>query len=129
MLLGPRGSYDLIYLEHMHMTSGALSRFAFSALVTDWYQTVLQWEAPVNDDATTFRCEAGHVGEGLAAELLVTFCTRRHRSHEGMYDLVLRSATVDGGTEAVVSTLRASPISHANAVSLATRWLGAFSWR
>jgi serine protease Do len=129
MLLGPRGSYDLIYLEHMHMSSEDLSPFAFSALVTDWYQTVLQWEAPANEDATTFRCEAGNLGEGLATEMLVTFCTRRHRSHGGMYDLLVRSATVKGTSEAVVSTLRASPISHANAVSLAGRWLSAFSWR
>jgi len=129
MLVGPRGSFDLVYLEHMHLSNAELSRFAFTSLVSDWYQTVLQWEAPENDDATEFRCEAGNVQEGLQAEMLVTFCTRRHRSHSGMYDLLLRTVMLGAPREAVVWPLRAPPISHANALALTERWLRAFSWK
>jgi len=112
----------------MYMASESLSRWAFSSLVSEWLGTVMDWEAPFNDDATRYRCSRRNVEPGLAAEMLVTFCVRRHRSHEGMYDLFVRSALLGRSREGVVSTLRATPISFSNAKRLTRSWLASFGW-
>lgn len=128
LLLGQRGSYNLMYLDHVHMSSDSLSSLAFHELLSDWYGSVQSWEAPENDEATEFACQKGNVADGLPSEMQVAFCIRRHVPHEGMYDLFVRSALLGGDREGVVSTLRATPISFENAMALAERWLTGFSW-
>lgn len=128
VMVGPRGSYGLIYMEHMFMASTRLSVLAFQALQSQWYTEVMNWEAPANNDATTFRCRRRNIGVGVSAELLVVWCTRRHLSHPGLYDLFVRSAMRGRWKEGVVSTLRATPISFTNAVALTEQWLKGFAW-
>ena len=128
MLLGPGGGYDLIYMEHMYLASETLNPVAFNALVSEWHSAVLEWEVPVNDDATRYRCERRTLDEGLAAQMVVIFCARAHLSHPGLLDLFVRSTLRGGNGEAVVSTLRSAAISWDNARGLTRRWLEGFQW-
>lgn len=128
MLLGPRGIYDLISMEHMYLSAGELNPFQFNALVSEWFNAVVGWEAPVNEDATRFRCRRSRLSEGLPSTVLATFCTRRHLAHPGLHDLIVRSVVRQGSEAAVVSTLRASPISFDRATSLTRLWLAAMRW-
>lgn len=82
----------------------------------------------MNDDATEYECRERSLEDGMAAEILVTFCARTFESHEGLYGLFVRSVLRGGGKEGVVSTLRASPISWENAISLTELWLGGLAW-
>lgn len=68
------------------------------------------------------------LADGLVTELVTVFCIRRHVPHDGLYDLVVRSATIGKGRTAVISNLRANPITFSNALTLARRWWRAFSW-
>lgn len=127
MLLGRDGVFDLLYLEHIYLGAGELSTLAFHTLFSEWYQRVLEWEAPANDDATFFRCRRDNVANDRV-ELLVTFCARRHLTHADLYDVVVRTALLGGEGQGVVSTLRASPISFENAEAATERWIEGFAW-
>ena len=71
---------------------------------------------------------ADNVRSADGAEQVASFCVRRHVPHEGLYDLVLRSALLGGEGEGVVSTFRAAAISFDHAVAIAERWLGSMTW-
>lgn len=128
MLLGPEGIYDLVSMEHMYFSAGDLNRFQFNALVSEWFNAVVGWETPVNDDATRFRCRRSRLGAGVQTTVLASFCTRRHLAHPGLHDLIVRSVVREGSEAAVVSTLRASPISFDRATALTRVWLAAMGW-
>ncbi|MFP3947915.1 MAG: hypothetical protein ACLFWG_04225, partial [Longimicrobiales bacterium] len=117
-----------VYMEHLYISAPERSLFAFHSLVSQWFQTVMSWEAPENDETTDFRCRRRNVSEGLSVELVAAFCIRRHLSHEGLYDVVLRSVTRGEDKSAIVSTFRATPISFANALAVTGAWLRGFSW-
>lgn len=128
MLLGPRGIFDLVSMEHIYLAAGTLGRFKFNSLVSEWFNAVVAWETPVNEDTTRFRCRRERLGEGVRTTLLATFCTRRHLSHPGLHDLIVRSVARSGSDAAVVSTLRASPISFDHATALTGAWLEKIGW-
>ncbi|MEM7416982.1 MAG: serine protease [Gemmatimonadota bacterium] len=128
MLLGSVGSYDLVYLEHMWMSAGSLTTFAFHALLNEWYTTIFGWEAPANEDATEYSCRERNVADGLDAELVATVCLRRLDTHSELYDLFVRSVLMGGEGEGVVSTLRAAPIAFEHVTGLTEGWLRGFSW-
>lgn len=128
VLLGPQGIYDLISMEHIYLAAGELNRFKFNSLVSEWFNAVVAWETPVNEDATRFRCRRSRLGDGVEATVLASFCTRRHKAHPGLHDLIVRSVARSGSEAAVVSTLRASPISFEHATALARAWLSDIGW-
>ena len=128
MLLGPDGSYDLIYMEHYYLAGESLPRLAFNSLLSDWYATIYALEAPEDDDMGEFECKRANVEEGLSTEMLVVFCARQHLRHPDLYDVLIRSAMLGGGRRGVVSTLSAAPISFERATQLTQRWLGGFRW-
>lgn len=128
MLLGPRGIFDLVSMEHIYLAAGTLGPVRFSSLVSEWFNTVVAWETPANDDTTRFRCRRSRIAEGIPTTVLATFCTRRHKSHPGLHDLIVRSVARSGSEAAVVSTLRASPITFEHATALTRIWLESIGW-
>ena len=56
-------------------------------------------------------------------------CLRAYKKLPGLYDLVLRAATVEADEEGVVTTLVLAGFSSKNALALARRYLEAVQWK
>jgi len=68
-------------------------------------------------------------GEGSHPPLRATWCMRAYREFEGLYNVTLLALTQDRDREALLAQLTMQGVSHANAVALGRRFLGAIEWQ
>lgn len=78
-------------------------------------------------ELTTFRCHDDFVTRP-AGTLRVALCSRGYKNFTGLYDFVLRAATVDSSTSALVSTLTLRGVSFETGRRFAQEYVEAFSW-
>lgn len=76
---------------------------------------------------TSFECQTRNVANG-ATRMRVLFCARAYRKLPGLYDAVVRAATLGSANTGVVTTLKLSGVSFPNARELARRYIGSVSW-
>lgn len=120
-------SSGVIEFEHRHLTSTALGRWRFAALYAremtrDWHT-----HNAGPEDVTDFACRTRHIRSGTL-RLLATFCVRRYRHFEGLYDAVYRLAPAGRATEGLVATLTMTGVTMDNARRMATRYTGRLAW-
>lgn len=80
------------------------------------------------DHVSEWRCTTRNVRTSHAT-LRVAYCLRGLRKLEGLYDAVVKLATLGSGTTGLVSTLTLTGVSAENAERLTSRWLELVSWR
>ncbi|MCZ7564344.1 MAG: serine protease [Burkholderiales bacterium] len=78
-------------------------------------------------ELSAFRCHDGFVSRP-AGTLRVALCSRAYKHFAGLYDFVLRAATVDSSTSALVSTLTLRGVSFETGRRFAQQYLEALSW-
>ncbi|MEP7260311.1 MAG: serine protease [Usitatibacter sp.] len=75
-------------------------------------------------------CRDDFVASGNGkAPLRATWCMRAYREFEGLYNVTLIALTQDQDREALIAQLTMLGVSHANAVALGRRFLGAIEWQ
>jgi hypothetical protein len=120
-------SAGIIEFEHDWFGSTRLNRFRFHALLTSQFGQLApdyDLDRKGDEEVTGYRCRAGNVREGtLVARTLL--CARAYKRLPGLYDVVLRLATVGRPREAVVSTLTLAGVSWENGQRVVRRYLGA----
>ena len=93
----------------------------------------MQFRAAVSSDYTSrkhhtdYACEDRIVAlHGVRAK--VAMCLRRYKLFEGLYDMVLKVATLGNSTLALHSELQMDGVSYENAMGLSRRFLEAIRW-
>lgn len=123
-------SSGTVEFEHDYLVSNTLNRFRFHALYSREFRSVAQdyeLDASGDDDVTPYRCRSGNVRHGgVTARAL--FCMRGYRRLPGLYDVVLRVATLGRPTSGVLSTLTLSGVSFRNARAVTQRFVDRIAW-
>ncbi|MBN9685084.1 MULTISPECIES: S1 family peptidase [unclassified Corallococcus] len=112
---------------HQHVESQKLGAMRFSALYSTLFSQDPDAVAATREDVTNFRCKSEFVDvNGLTVRAAI--CLRAYRRFPGLYDLVLRAATLNASTHGVDTSLTLGGFSAENARMLARRYLEGLSW-
>ncbi|RKH57632.1 S1 family peptidase [Corallococcus aberystwythensis] len=112
---------------HQHVESQKLGAMRFSALYSTLFSQDPDAVAATREDVTNFRCKSEFVDvKGLTVRAAI--CLRAYRRFPGLYDLVLRAATLNATTHGVDTSLTLGGFSAENARKLARRYLEGLSW-
>jgi hypothetical protein len=114
-------------IDHRLVMSGTLGTEQFFTLYTARFA---RDELGFDGDeqyVTRFKCQTHNVANGTT-KMRVVFCARAYRKLPGLYDAVVRAATLGASNAGVITTLKLSGVSFANARELARRYVGSISW-
>ncbi|NOJ93578.1 serine protease [Corallococcus sp. CA049B] len=112
---------------HQHVESQKLGAMRFSALYSTLFSQDPDAVSATREDVTNFRCKSEFVDvNGLTVRAAI--CLRAYRRFPGLYDLVLRAATLNASTHGVDTSLTLGGFSAENARKLARRYLEGLSW-
>lgn len=116
-----------ITFRHVYYRSRGLDAFRFASLIEDELSDTWSVKPSERPAYTEFRCrEANIEGAGPAARTLM--CLRAYRRYPGLYDLVLKIATLDDARQAVVSMMIANGISYETSRLLGKSFMEAIKW-
>jgi len=123
-------SSGTVEFEHDYLVSTSLNRFRFHALYGREFRAVAEdyeLDALGDDDVTPYRCRAGNVRHGGVTSRAL-LCMRRYKRLPGLYDVVLRVATLGRPASGVLSTLTLSGVSSRNARAVTQRFIERIAW-
>lgn len=115
-------STGILELTHRRYSSTELNAFRFFSLLQKRFAAGAESMDGSEEDVTRFRCETRNVSHD-GTTMRAVFCIRRYRKFTGLYDAVLKAATLGGRTEGLITTLTLSGVSYENAERIATRYL------
>lgn len=99
-----------ISFKHQLLSTSELNRFRFHELYAERFKGFGWWSWANADDLTAFVCETAYVDHSDLT-LKTTFCARRYRNLEDLYDIVFKAATVGRMFEGLHTTLNLSGVS------------------
>ncbi|HEV2641663.1 MAG TPA: serine protease [Candidatus Elarobacter sp.] len=114
-------------IDHRMVTTTALGTAQFFSLYAGRF---VHDELGFGGDeqyVTRFKCQTQSVAHETT-KMRVVFCARAYRKLPGLYDAVVRAATLGAANTGVVTTLKLSGVSFSNARELARRYVGSVSW-
>lgn len=119
------GSIDY---QHSLISSSELNPLQFFAL----YETTFADDYSVadgsSDQVSRFACTSDFVGH-QQSNFKVAFCVRAYKKLAGLYDAVLKVASLNSNRDGVQSTLVLSGVSFDNAERFARRYLESIAWQ
>ncbi len=128
IFLNSRMSTGEIRYNHHLLKSDKLNRIRFYNLMEEYFahpQTSLSGD---KDDFTEFKCKTNFVQKGKL-RLKTAFCLRRYKSFDGLYDMILHSASVTENQRGLITTLMLSGVSYDNAVAFGKAYLESLAWK
>ncbi len=131
-------SSDYIYLSR-EQTSGHISYrhdlYSAKDIGATGFFTFLQSEfsdisyslGGSEDAVTNYQCEESFVSF-TNLESKIIFCLRRYKRYPGLYDGIVKLATIGDNQQVLLSTLELSGVSVQSAMTLTKKYVNAFSW-
>jgi len=117
------------YIRYRHsLFSGrSLGPLRFYGLYQGHFQSGSMVPYGSKEEFTRFECHDGFVNhEGKTLRALL--CARAYRRLPGLYDMLMRVATLDSSTQGLQSHLTLSGIRHENGLRFARKYLEAITW-
>jgi hypothetical protein len=120
-------SFSIVELHHRQLSTAKLGPQRFYALYSDYFEGNHSQRWGPHDDFTPFRCHTDFVSNG---ELVfkASFCARRYRDLEGLYDVVFKAAALGRSAEGFETALLLSAVALEPARELARRTLESIRW-
>jgi hypothetical protein len=112
---------------HQHATSQKLGALRFSALYSALFSQDPDAVEATRQDVTNYRCKSEFVDVG-GLPVRAALCLRAYRKFPGLYDVVLRAATLNAGTSGVDTSLTLAGFTADNGRKIARRYLEGLSW-
>jgi serine protease Do len=109
-------------LQHELITTTTLSRTQFYELYTTHFALRESGFNGDEEDVTRFSCQTHNVAYN-DTKLRAVFCVRAYKKLHGLYDAVVRVATLGMANSGVVTTLHLSGVSFENAKTIGTRYI------
>jgi hypothetical protein len=117
----------VVAYTHQYVTSSKLGALRFASLYSHIFGDDPPSMDATREDVTNFRCQVRFVDvRGLTVR--AALCLRAYKRFPGLYDLVLRAATLNATTHGVDTSLTLAGFTAENARTLARRYLEALSW-
>jgi hypothetical protein len=117
----------VVAFVHQHATSQKLGALRFSALYSALYSQDPEAVEATRQDVTNYRCKSEFVDVG-GLPVRAALCLRAYRKFPGLYDVVLRAATLNAGTSGVGTSLTLAGFTADNGRRIARRYLEGLSW-
>lgn len=126
-------SSGVVSFRHELVSSDTLNAMRFSGLLSSRLATGEGGIEGSEEEVTPFRCASRNVrgdprGSARPITLRAVMCVRRYRKLSGLYDAVVKLATLGEPRAGVVSTLLLSGVSFANAERVTQRYLERVAW-
>jgi len=113
--------------NHQYLSSTKLGALRFSALFSAYFSSDPGVVEATREDVTNFRCRSEFVNTG-GLTLRAALCLRAYKRFPGLYDLVLRAATLPSNNQGVDTSFTLAGFSQENARKLARHYLEGLSW-
>ncbi len=120
-------STGTISLEHIFISSEKLSAHRFSRLYEKYFNAAPSIRGN-KDDLTSFECNTNFVDTG-SLRMKLALCLRQHRQFQGLYDMMLKGASLGEPSSGIQTTLLVTGINYGNAMGLVQRYISAFRWK
>lgn len=113
--------------NHQYLSSTKLGALRFSAVFSAYFAADPAVVEATREDVTNFRCSSEFVSTG-GLTLRAALCLRAYKKFPGLYDLVLRAATLPSNNQGVDTSFTLAGFSPENARKLARHYLEGLSW-
>jgi len=120
-------SFAIVELHHRQVESTKLSGRRFYSLYSYLFEEDFSKRWGREQDFTPFRCETGFV-TNASLTFKATFCARRFRKLEGLYDVVFKAAALGQSSDGFETALLLSGVALEPARELSRRVLEAIRW-
>ncbi|MBI1423624.1 MAG: serine protease [Gammaproteobacteria bacterium] len=128
IFLNSRMSTGEIRYNHHLIKSDSLNRIRFYNLMEDYFTSPQTSLSGGKDDFTEFQCKTEFVQKDKL-KLKTALCLRRYKAFDGLYDMVLHSASVTENDRGLITTLVLSGVSYDNAIAFAKAYLESLAWK
>ena len=113
--------------KHDLLTTDKLNSLRFFRLYQNYFKSHQTAIRADKEDVTRFRCNSDFVMQN-AMTLKAVMCLRAYKKLPGLYDAVLRAATLDKNDTGVQTTLVLAGVSYENATRFGRKYLESISW-
>ena len=120
-------SSGMMYIRHDLISSDKLNRFRFFSLYQKYFDGNYQDIHASKEDVTKFKCESDFV-EHHGITFKTALCLRAYKKLPGLYDAVLRAATLNNDHRGVQTTLVLAGVSYDNAARFARKYMDSVTW-
>lgn len=115
----------IVHFQHDYYTGKNINRFRFFSLYQAQFNAPYTRVPATQEDVSRFACHTDFVSHnGLSFK--AALCLRRYKQLPGLYDAVLRAATINENTRGVQTTLMLAGVTAENAQRFARRYLESF---
>lgn len=116
----------IVHFQHDYYTGKNINRFRFYSLYQAQFNAPYTRVPATQEDVSRFACHTDFVAhKGLSFK--AALCLRRYKKLPGLYDAVLRAATINENTRGVQTTLMLAGVTADNARLFARRYLESFA--
>jgi len=124
------GSHHIRFLNfsHDYLTSQKLGKRRFYNLYQNYFADNDGHFHAGKEDVTKFSCQSDFV-EHADLTMRTVLCMRSYKKLPGLYDAVLKVATLDNDRRGVLSTVELGGVSYENAVLFSRKYLEGISWK
>jgi hypothetical protein len=113
--------------SHELVASDTLDRFRFFALYQEFFSQDAYAPRADKEDVGKFDCVTEFVTQNDLTFKAV-LCLRAYKKLPGLYDAVLKAATLNDNNQGVLTTLTLGGVSFENATRFARHYLGSIAW-
>jgi hypothetical protein len=128
IFLDAEHSAGSINYEHSLITSSELNALQFFSLYESTFADDYSFVDGSTEQVSRYECSTDFVGS-QQSNFKVAFCVRAYKKLRGLYDAVLKVASLNSNRDGVQSTLVLSGVSFENAERFARRYLESIAWR
>ena len=115
-------SAGVINYQHYLISSRKLNRFRFFNLYESYFKRDDVDLHAGKEDVTNFKCNSDFVTQDNQ-NMRAVLCLRAYRKLPGLYDLVLKAATLNDNSQGMQTTLTLAGVSFDNAIQFARKYL------
>jgi len=117
----------IVHFQHQWLAARGLNRFRFYSLYQAQFNANYPGLQASQEDVTKFICHTDFVTAN-DVRFKAALCLRANKRLPGLYDAVLKAATLNENHRGVQTTLVLAGVSADNALRFAKRYLGSFRW-
>ena len=118
----------IVHFQHQWLAARGLNRFRFYSLYQDQFNNNYPGMPASQEDVTKFECHTDFV-QSHDVHLKAVLCLRRLKRLPGLYDAVLKAATLNENHRGVQTTLVLAGVSMDNAFAFSQHYLDSFQWK
>jgi len=128
LFVSTQQSSGIVRFFHQFLSTDELDPIRFYALYATQFASGKAGMVGNEEEVTPFRCYTRNVGN-QTGKLRAALCARQYVKLPGLYDALLKVATVGSRNAGLVSTLSLSGVSYNNVETLSRRYLENIRWR